>query len=242
MNATSPRSPDPGSRPVLPPDASEEVLTASHSLELDEEDLQLIALRGAQALGEAQPAGVPHAPAEHRSLPFDPREVWGILMDWARLPVRFLAVGLVAYVFAFNLSVVRGSSMAPGIHDGDRILIDQFSYLFTDVDRGDIVVLQYPLDPSLDYIKRVVGLPGDEVVMSRGQLWINGERLEEAYLREADPYTRIKTEVAPGHFFVLGDNRLHSSDSREFGQVHEDLVRGKVNLRLWPLGRIGRVE
>lgn len=242
MSATSPRSPDPGGRPVPSPDVREEVPTASHPLALDQEDLQLIALRGAQALGEASPAPAPYAPQEQVPSSFDPWEVWGILMDWVRLPVRFLAVGMVAYVFAFNLSVVRGSSMAPGIHDGDRILIDQFSYLFSDVDRGDIVVLQYPLDPSLDYIKRVVGLPGDQVLMTRGQLWINGERVEEAYLREVDPYTRIQTEVAPGHYFVLGDNRLHSSDSREFGQVHEDLVRGKVNLRLWPLGRIGRIE
>jgi signal peptidase I len=146
------------------------------------------------------------------------------------------------YVFAFNLSVVRGSSMAPGIHDGDRILIDQLSYLFTDIERGDIVVLQYPLDPSLDYIKRVVGLPGDEVVIAMGMLWINGEQVQEDYLEEVDPYTRLQLQVRPEHYFVLGDNRLHSSDSREFGQVHEDLVRGKVDIRLWPPERIGRVR
>src|SRR5438094_188831 len=76
---------------------------------------------------------------------------------------RLGAVVLLAYALLFNLSVVRGSSMAPGIHDGDRILVDRLSYLFQDVRRGDVVVLQYPLDPSLDYIKRVIGLPGDEV-------------------------------------------------------------------------------
>lgn len=168
--------------------------------------------------------------------------LWTLFVDFSRLPARFMAVGLLAYVFAFNFSVVRGSSMAPGIHDGDRILIDQLSYMFTEVERGDIVVLQYPLDPKLDYIKRVVGLPGDEILMVMGQLWINGERYEEDYLLEADPFTRIQETVSPGHYFVLGDNRLHSSDSREFGQVREELVRGKVDLRLWPPSRVGRVR
>jgi len=146
------------------------------------------------------------------------------------------------YLFAFNLSVVRGKSMSPGISDGDRILVDQFSYLFSDIQRGDIIVLQYPRDPKLDYIKRVVGLPGDEIVMSGGRLTINGEEVDESYLLEPDPYTELHLTVKPGHYFVLGDNRLHSSDSREFGQVKAGFVRGKVDLRLWPLERLGRIH
>lgn len=168
--------------------------------------------------------------------------VWQAFTRWMRLPARFMALSLMAYLFAFNFSVVRGSSMAPGIHDGDRILIDQLSYLFTDIDRGDIVVLQYPLDPKLDYIKRVVGLPGDEVVLALGQLWINGERVDETYIDESDPFDRVHTVVKPGHYFVLGDNRMHSSDSREFGQVREELVRGKVEIRLWPPTRAGLLD
>ena len=206
---------------------------------LDAEDLRLLSDAG---LPDVVGSGLPYLPARRELLPFDVAEVWAALVGVARLPARFLAVGLLAYVFAFNLSVVRGSSMAPGIHDGDRILIDQLSYLFSDVERGDIVVLQYPLDPSLDYIKRVVGLPGDEIVMTRGKLWVNGELLPETYLKETDPYTRLQLEVSPDHYFVLGDNRLHSSDSREFGQVDQDLVRGKVDIRLWPPERIGRVK
>jgi signal peptidase I len=209
---------------------------------LDAEDLQLLSGPEAWATPEALGSGAPYLPVKRAFLPFDLSEVWSAVVGAARLPVRFLAVGMLAYVFAFNFSVVRGSSMAPGIHDGDRILIDQLSYLFLEVERGDIVVLQYPLDPRLDYIKRVVGLPGDRVVMTRGKLWVNGKQVPEVYLKETDPYTRLHLEVSPEHFFVLGDNRLHSSDSREFGQVHEDLVRGKVDIRLWPPGRIGRVE
>jgi signal peptidase I len=159
-----------------------------------------------------------------------------------RTPLRLVAAGLFLYLFAFNFSVVRGSSMAPGIHDGDRILINQFSYFFQTVERGDVVVLRYPRNPELDYIKRIVGLPGDEVVMAGGLLWVNGKLFEEAYLGEADPYSHLRETVAAGHYLVLGDNRLHSSDSREFGQVPAELLRGKVDLRLWPPSRIGRVR
>jgi signal peptidase I len=162
--------------------------------------------------------------------------LWGTVL---RAPTRVLAIGLFAWLLTFNLSVVRGSSMTPGIQDGDRILIDQLSYLLGEAERGDIVVLQYPLDPSLDYIKRIVGLPGDELLIADGEVWVNGERLDEDYLEQADPYTRLRVVVPEGHYFVLGDNRLHSSDSREFGEVPAALVRGKVDLRLWPLSRAG---
>lgn len=144
----------------------------------------------------------------------------------------------------FNFSEVRGSSMKPGIHDRDRILVDHLSYLFTDVERGDIVVLRYPLDPSLDYIKRVVGLPGDEVAIRGDKVFVNGRLFDEPYVDDefADPYTYMSTKVKPHHVFVLGDNRLRSSDSREFGQVDMGLLRGKVRFRLWPLTRAGWIE
>jgi len=136
-----------------------------------------------------------------------------------------------AYLCLFNLSVVRGSSMAPRIHDGDRILIDHLSYVFGDVKRGDIVVLKYPLDPSVDYIKRVVGLPGDEVLLQDGHVWVNGELIEEPYVDEQDPFSRLRVRVKPAHFFVLGDNRPRSSDSREFGLVSRRAARVAARAR-----------
>ena len=160
----------------------------------------------------------------------------------ATVPLRVAAAAAAVYVLVFNFSVVRGSSMAPGIHDGDRILIDQLSYVFGDVARGDVVVLRYPLDPSLDYIKRVVGLPGDEILMAGGRVWVNGELLAEPYIERADPSTYDFTRVREGHYFVLGDNRLHSSDSREFGQVPREYLRGKVDLRVWPPARFGSID
>ncbi len=157
---------------------------------------------------------------------------------------KALIVISLAWGLAFNFSEVRGSSMEPGIHDRDRILVDQVSYIFGSVQRGDVVILRYPLDPSLDYIKRVIGLPGDEVVIQRGQVYINGEHLDEPYVAAAaiDPWSSMHTVVRPGHYFVLGDNRRRSSDSREFGQVPAEYLRGKVRARLWPLGRVGLID
>jgi signal peptidase I len=161
---------------------------------------------------------------------------------WLVLSLQVGALLAFAYLCLFNLSVVRGSSMAPRIHDGDRILIDHLSYVFGDVQRGDIVVLKYPLDPSVDYIKRVVGLPGDEVLLQDGQVWVNGERIDEPYVDEPDPFSRQRVRVKPAHFFVLGDNRPRSSDSREFGLVPQDYIRGRVELRVWPPERAGPID
>jgi signal peptidase I len=155
---------------------------------------------------------------------------------------RFAGLLLVSYSLFFNLSVVRGSSMAPGIQDGDRILVEPWSYLLGPIEHGDIVVLRYPLDPEIDYIKRVIGLPGDRVTLAHGEVWVNDERLAEPYVQSVDVSSSLSIEVEAVHYFVLGDNRPRSSDSREFGFVPEGYVRGRVDLRLWPLGRAGLIE
>ena len=157
---------------------------------------------------------------------------------------KIVLVIALAWGLLFNFSEVRGSSMEPGIHDRDRILVDHVTYLLASVQRGDVVVLRYPLDPSLDYIKRVIGLPGDDISIAHGEVWVNGVRLEEPYVAESsiEPWTTLGTTVRRGHYFVLGDNRRRSSDSREFGQVPLEYLRGKVRFRLWPLERIGVVE
>ena len=160
------------------------------------------------------------------------------------LGIKLGVILVLAWGLLFNFSEVRGSSMEPGILDRDRILVDHFTYLLGPVRRGDVVVLRYPLDPSLDYIKRVIGLPGDKIEIFAGAVWVNGERIEEPYVdkQSMDPYSTVDTTVRSGHYYVLGDNRLRSSDSREFGQVPFEYLRGKVRLRLWPLDRLGLVE
>ncbi|MFT4537689.1 MAG: signal peptidase I [Planctomycetota bacterium] len=178
-------------------------------------------------------------------LDYDSNRLWGPVAHWvARFSLRFAILSLLAWGLLFNFSEVRGSSMQPGIHDRDRILVDHLSYWVGNVQRGDIVVLRYPLDPSLDYIKRIVGLPGEEVRIEGGQLWIDGRMLNEPYIAAEciDPFTRLVTRVKEDHFFVLGDNRLRSSDSREFGQVPRSHLRGKVRVRLWPPERVGLID
>ena len=158
-------------------------------------------------------------------------------------------LAIVAYALLFHLSIVRGSSMIPGIHDGDRILVDHLSYVLGDVQRGDVVVLRCPLDPSLDYIKRVIALPGDEVRIDGERVFVNGERIEEPYVASDEDEggarerrSRLCERIDRDHYFVLGDNRDHSSDSREFGQVPREYLRGRVDFRVWPPDRAGTVR
>jgi signal peptidase I len=184
----------------------------------------------------------PLAGAGERRLEGARRFLSARLARWARLGTRGLLAALAVHLLAFNLSVVRGSSMAPGIHDGDRILVDQLAFWLGGIQRGDVVVLRYPRDPRLDYIKRVIGLPGDEIEIVRGAVHVNDDLLVEPYVDEGDTSSCPRQRIPEGHYFVLGDNRPHSSDSREFGLVPAECIRGKVDLRIWPLGRFGPVR
>jgi signal peptidase I len=156
--------------------------------------------------------------------------------------IQVLGLLAIAYALLFHVSVVRGSSMTPGIVDGDRILVDQLSSVLGDVRRGDVAVLRCPVDPNLDYIKRVIAVPGDRVRIEGGVVWVNGAPVAEPYVVAPDRRTRLDEVVASEHFFVLGDNREHSADSREFGQVPRKLLRGRVDLRVWPPERAGAVR
>jgi signal peptidase I len=173
--------------------------------------------------------------------PPDPRAVLRVTRATAAF-FQGAFVVFAAWMLLFNFSIVRGQSMRPGIQDGDRILIDRFSYMFSSVERGDIVVLGYPLDPSLDYIKRIIGVPGDLVTIRAGEVFVNGVPVREPYVADIDRASYFQTEVESGHYFVLGDNRPHSSDSREFGLVPEELLKGKVDVRLWPPTRLGFID
>jgi signal peptidase I len=170
--------------------------------------------------------------------------VGGFLRRWYRWFPQGLAFAAIFWSLCFHVSQVRGSSMYPGILNSDRIVVDDFFYHLFPMGRGDVVVLKYPLDHSLDYVKRVVGLPGDDILIAFGKVWVNGEALEEPYLDAGsiDHASFKHCTVASDHFFVLGDNRIHSSDSREFGQVPMDCLQGIVRARLWPFGRAGWVN
>src|SRR6266481_9161352 len=166
------------------------------------------------------------------------------LWSEARLLLRDLIFALMiaalVVVFVVQPVKVEGTSMLPRLHDGERIFVNKLIYYgIPKLQRGDIVVFWYPNDPGKSYIKRVIGLPGDIVEERNGRIYINGKELEETYL---DPQRTLKVEnrapvhVQPHYYYVMGDNRDNSSDSRYWGLVPEKYIYGKAVVRYWPLG------
>ena len=159
-----------------------------------------------------------------------------------------LAIAIVVCVLLITYVVqafkVQGTSMSPELHDGERILVNKFLYYFGDIERGDVVVFWYPEDPQLSFIKRVVALPGETVVIRSGKVWVNDRPIDEPYVSgaNADQRSFPALEVRPGHFFVLGDNRKGSNDSRSWGLVPQRYIYGKAFLRIWPPGEAGVVD
>lgn len=153
-----------------------------------------------------------------------------------------LMIAALVIVFIVQPVKVEGTSMLPRLHDGERIFVNKLIYYdeyrwAPKVERGDIVVFWFPDDPSKSYIKRVVGLPGDTVELREGNVLINGGLLNENYL---DPRSNLSTRsapavyVKPNYYFVMGDNRDNSSDSRSWGLVPKKYIYGKALFRYWP--------
>jgi len=139
---------------------------------------------------------------------------------------------------------VQGASMQPRIEDNERILVNKFIYRLQSVERGDVVVFYYPRDPSVSYIKRVIGLPGDRVEIRSGNVYVNGKTIEEPYLlpQYRDRYDMPESIIERGHYFVMGDHRSSSMDSRSFGSVPEKYIYGKAAFCVWPITKTGRVQ
>ncbi len=163
----------------------------------------------------------------------------------ARLLARdlFFALMIMALVLVFVVQPVKveGTSMLPRLHDGERIFVNKLIYYgLPELERGDIVVFWYPDDPSKSYIKRVIGLPGETVQLRGGRILVNGKELQEPYLDpalNAAPDERAPVYVKPHYYFVMGDNRDNSSDSRSWGLVPEKYIYGKALFRYWPLSQ-----
>ena len=131
-------------------------------------------------------------------------------------------------------SVVLGSSMAPNFETGQRLTVNEVIYIFDEIKRGDVVVLHPPANTDIDYIKRIIGLPGETVEIKNGLVYINGEPLSEPYILNPPRYTLRKLEVPQGYCFVLGDNRNNSNDSHIWGPLPQDNIIGEVWLSIWP--------
>ena len=190
---------------------------------------------GARAGPDAGPRGVASG-ARQRFL----RAGWEFLHDLSvAVLFCFFLIAFVAQAFR-----VQGTSMEPLLLDGERIVVNKFVYRLRTIQRGDVVVFWYPRDPSVSFVKRVVGLPGDLVEMRGGELLVNGRVVKEAYLPASfrDDDNHPPTEVRKGYYFVLGDHRRSSNDSRNWGEVPEKYIYGRAVFRFWPLGRMGPIR
>ncbi len=139
---------------------------------------------------------------------------------------------------------VEGTSMQPRLHDNDRLFINKFVYRFEGIQRGDVVVFQYPGDHSKSYIKRVIALPGDDLRITAGAVYVNHHRVDEPYVPQSFEDERsVADEIIPqGSYWVMGDHRSISSDSRDFGPVPRDLIYGKAAFVYWPADGAGLVR
>jgi signal peptidase I len=164
-----------------------------------------------------------------------------LLRSWTRDLLISLAISGFIILFLYQPVKVEGTSMLPGLEDQERIFINKFVYRFESVARGDVVVFRYPRDPAKSYIKRVIGVPGDHIVIDRGRVLVNGRRLTESYVpRDFIDGRSYPETVVPGHsYYVLGDHRSMSNDSREFGPVDQSYIYGKAVFVYWPMDKLG---
>jgi signal peptidase I len=176
----------------------------------------------------------------------------GILTEVAEVAVLALGLYLIINVAIQTVHVV-GLSMFPTLGDQDYLVATKIDYRFHPPQRGDIIIMRDPYDASQDFIKRVIGLPGDRLLIRNGELFINGRHVDEPYINQ-EPWTQNADwppgespstdgrALNPDEYFVMGDNRNHSSDSRLFGPVHRDQIQARAWIRVLPLTRIGPVD
>src|SRR6201997_3506087 len=149
---------------------------------------------------------------------------------WLRDILVSIAASFMIITFLYQPVRVEGTSMQPELRDQDRFFINKFAYRFESISRGDVVVFHYPRDPEKSYIKRVIALPGDSLRIEGGRVYVNGERVDETYVPNAFRDSRSMPEIVipQSEFFVMGDHRSISSDSRDFGPVDRNLIYGKA--------------
>ena len=164
--------------------------------------------------------------------------------SWLRDLVVSVAVSAFIILFLYQPVRVEGTSMLPSLEDQDRLFINKIAYRMGEIHEGDVVVFQYPRDHAKSYIKRVIALPGDDLRIDHGQVYVNGVRLKEPYLQRsyADERSQPEMVLPPREYFVMGDHRSISSDSRDFGPVDRDLIYGKAVFVYWPMEQVGVVR
>lgn len=164
-----------------------------------------------------------------------------LLSSWMRDLVISLAISAFVIVFLYQPVKVEGTSMMPSLNDQERIFINKFVYRIEPIQRGDIVVFRYPRDPSKSFIKRVIGVAGDHVRIVDGRVYVNGKFLVEDYVPGVyeDERSFPDIVVPADSYFVLGDHRSLSNDSRDFGPVPAGYIYGKAVFGYWPVDKVG---
>lgn len=175
---------------------------------------------------------------------------FGVFWEFIEAAVFALAIFVVVYLFLFQPNQVKGHSMDPTFSDSEYILTDKVSFKMGLPKRGDVVVFKSPKNADVDFIKRIIALPGERVKIKGGKVYLNGAVLDESKYLAPSVYTGPESFlsenqeflVPAGKYFVMGDNRAGSSDSRDFGPVLPSEFIGKVFFRYWPIDRLGRIN
>jgi len=176
---------------------------------------------------------------DERSQPSKP-----VMAGWLRDIVISLAVSAFFIIFLYQPVKVEGTSMMPTLQDQERVFINKFVYKLEPIEHGDVIVFRYPRDPAKSYIKRVVAIAGDHVQIQAGVVFVNGHRLRENYVPRMYEDVRSYPDiiVPPHSYFVLGDHRNLSNDSRDFGPVDEEFIYGKAVFGYWPVEKVGTLR
>jgi signal peptidase I len=168
----------------------------------------------------------------------------GALHSWFRDMVVSVLVSAFIIMFLYQPVRVEGTSMLPMLEDQDRLFVNKLAYRVGDIHRGDVVVFLYPHDHTKSYIKRVIALPGDALRIDQGMVYVNGTAVVEDYVpaRFTDSRSQPSTLLADHEYWVMGDHRSISSDSRDFGPVERNLIYGKAAFVYWPVDQAGVVR
>lgn len=182
------------------------------------------------------------------------KAIGSLLLDFFETIVTALAIFVLVYLFLLQPHQVKGNSMytllLDSFNNGEYLLTNKISYRFNDPQRGDVVIFKAPQNQDYDYIKRIIGLPEERIKIQKGKVFINDLLLDESKYLPNDSYTNAGRFIKEGEiltiplekYFVIGDNRSHSSDSRDWGFISQKNIIGKAWFRYWPLAKIGLVK
>ncbi|HEY2460493.1 MAG TPA: signal peptidase I [Candidatus Acidoferrum sp.] len=191
----------------------------------------------------ALPEAAAPSPATSHSA-FHTASIRNEILVWTRDLLIAIGLALVIIVFLYQPVKVEGTSMAPLLSDQERIFINKFVYRFEHINRGDVVVFWYPLDRSKSFIKRVIGLPGETVEIRGGSLYVDGKTVAEPYVpAQYEDFSDFGPMIVPpDSYFVMGDHRISSNDSRVFGPVPSRFIYGRAVFAYWPVDHIGSLS